>query len=518
MSIFLMLGFSTHALSSVIRHCMVAKGNGINWASTLGWMSESLAIKAKESRSMELEQGAPVKIDLNCFAGASSGAAAAILYQGLLLNPNLKVSLYDEGLRSPDDLDRLSKALRFLAVATDFSTSERTFIVSKALKFFLGLGPQDRENRGWWDRYALQEDEVLSLLGKYAVVARFLKESDFRESLPLRLPERLRPFALKHGLRVLTDLPERSPTSLPLSRDEHVMFREIFRVQGQRINDLADTIYRENGGDDYLWKSFYQEPLMDGFCMGSMIEFNHGGVLSRKLPSYESIRTLYMCSQKTISTIRESPNYQSYRRQNSFGKRAIFAEPLNLRAALRTSIREYKLFSAQLETLERAQLSYLSDESQNTYQSPENGLSNARLGNVGGWVPENVMAIPLVWYAFGLDQSAVKLSSLAIFGFLGDGSVGQFSDVWFLRSILGGTPKDTPLGKESPMVRRWLEDYKAYQNVIDELKPRLGDFSKRLQIRTTKADWNLPFLVPSFTGRGLKHLGQAINQTREWEG
>ena len=517
-SLFLAFGLNSLAFSSTLRHCMVAKGNGISWASTLGWMSESLAIKAKEARAMETEYGEDIKVSLNCFAGASSGSAAAMLYQGLLSNQNLTSDI-SQDLRSPDELTRLSKALRLLAIATDFSVKERSFIAAKGALFFLNRGPFDPNHRGWWERYAFEEEDVLSLLGKYAVVARFITEEDLNRSLLPLLPERLQKFAWTHGLQTLTDLPERGPLARPLSLEDKINFREFFRLQGNQINALAERIYREHGGDSYLWNTFFKEPLADGFCLGTMVEFHKSGHLSEKLPSYDVLRPLFMCNAKTIATLRSSPGYPRYLAENSnFARRSIYASPQTLKDVLRTSIREYQLFRVQLESFEKAGLTSGIDEKDGVSFNTGAELKHAKFGNVGGWVPETVMALPMMWYLEGLDGTDIKLNSLAVFGFLGDGSVGQFSDIWFIRSILGSTPKETPLGGETPLVRSWLKDYKSYQSLLEKLKAPLASFSDRFQIRFTKTNWNLPVLVPSYTGRGIKLLASAINQTRLWEG
>jgi hypothetical protein len=226
-----------------------------------------------------------------------------------------------------------------------------------------------------------------------------------------------------------------------------------------------------------------------------------------------------MCNLKTVETIRGSAGYQRYLvEKSSFARRAVFATPESLRDVARTSLREFQLFRTQIESLKEAHLSYGLDEKNGTLLETDSRLKLARFGNVGGWVPENVMALPLMWYLFGKDGPDVKLNSLAVFGFLGDGTIGQFSDVWLIRNILGSTSKETPMGGESPLVRSWLKDYKSYQNLLEDLKLSLGSFSSRLQIRYTKANWNLPIFTPSYTGRGIKLLASAINQTRQWEG
>ncbi len=516
----LLLAFSWNSLgfSATMKHCMVAKGNGISWASTLGWMSESLAIKAKEASALEAEYGEPMLVDLHCFAGGSSGSAAAVLYQGLLGNERL-ASGNIQGLRSPEDLVRLSKALRFLAIATDFSAQERNLIAFKGIKFFLKRGPVDDAHKGWWERYALEEEDVLSLLGKYAVVARFLTEEDINQSLLPHLPERLRSFVWSYGLQTLTDLPERGPLGKPLTLEDKINFREFFRLQGKKINELAERIYIVHGGDSYLWNTFFKEPLVDGFCLGAMVEFHEKGLVSTNLPGYDRLRPLFVCSTKTVTTLRNSPGYLRYLAENSsFARRSIYATPHTLKDVLRISIREYQLFKVQLESFKEAGLSHGIDEKGGFPLKTEAELQRAKFGNAGGWVPETVMALPLMWYLEGLDGPEVKLNSLALFGFLGDGSIGQFSDIWFIRSILGATPKETPIGRESPLVKSWLKDFKSFQNVLENLKPSLGLFGDRFQIRHTKTNWNLPLLAPSYTGRGIKLLATAINQTRQWEG
>ena len=53
----------------IIVQCNAPQGNGGNWASFLGWLSEQWRVRARDARSLEKSSGSAIKLDLRCMSG-----------------------------------------------------------------------------------------------------------------------------------------------------------------------------------------------------------------------------------------------------------------------------------------------------------------------------------------------------------------------------------------------------------------------------------------------------------------
>jgi len=507
--------------AGIVRHCMVVKGNGANWASTLAFMSQTLEIKAIEARTLAQATGEPVLVSLNCFAGASSGAAAAVVYAALLRNPYLSKDTSDASLRSPEELENLSKALRFLSIATDYTFKEKFQLIHSAVRFALSGGLVDFENSGWWQKFFMEDDVAISLFGKLAVVARHLQPSDFNRSIHSVTSEGTANLVTRYNIKSIVDLPMWAfIRDIPYFKSEvGTQLHRLYREQAQIIHKVSENIYRSAGGNDFLLDTLLLEPMPDGFCMGAMVEFSEVGKLSKKLPAYDQLRTMVICNQNTIHAIRSHPDYSNYLAQFApYSRRMIFASAMNLKSAFRISIREYQIFKAQLETFQTAGISAYYEDKTEFVANHLPQLKRGMFGNLGGWVPEKVLAIPMSWYLASQDNEHVLVNHLSMFGYLSDGKVGPFSDIWFLRTIMGHNGRENPVFENELYVKNMFRDYRAYQEVLDKvfLDGPLGKY--KLDYRTTKVNWNLHLAPAALTGEGINLLAMTLNETKRMEG
>ena len=70
-------------------HCFAPQGNGGNWASTLGWLSEAVKMRVETAIQRQAKTGKKIGLDFSCMTGGSSGSAATVVVMQLLANQNL---------------------------------------------------------------------------------------------------------------------------------------------------------------------------------------------------------------------------------------------------------------------------------------------------------------------------------------------------------------------------------------------------------------------------------------------
>lgn len=116
---------------TILSICGTTQGNGYNWAATLSWLSTQVMDAYTKAKEIErANPGAKVGISANCFAGGSSGSGVANVYESFLANPNINDpiglgartmsgSADPNRIFSPDEIYRIAKGLRFLAVGAD---------------------------------------------------------------------------------------------------------------------------------------------------------------------------------------------------------------------------------------------------------------------------------------------------------------------------------------------------------------------------------------------------------------
>lgn len=114
---------SINKYDQIIAFGATTQGNGYNWAATVSWLAVKLADTAQQAKLAE-RRGEKVAIKIINFSGGSSGSGVTMLFDAFLSNKNILSSSNEavsKRLLSPQDAERLSKALMFSAMSFDFS-------------------------------------------------------------------------------------------------------------------------------------------------------------------------------------------------------------------------------------------------------------------------------------------------------------------------------------------------------------------------------------------------------------
>lgn len=119
---------------AVLALSMTLQGNGLNWPSTTGAVSEMLYSAALEAREIRAKDGRPVRIDVTSIAGSSSGAVTAILIDAIMRNPTVVSQTGAAGKReiTIEEAERAAAMMRFISLSLDLSTKEAAGLISGA--------------------------------------------------------------------------------------------------------------------------------------------------------------------------------------------------------------------------------------------------------------------------------------------------------------------------------------------------------------------------------------------------
>jgi len=141
--------------------CVALSGNGGNWASTLGFISEALLLYVEEQ--------SPQKINLRCAVGGSSGAATTVLLRSLLANPSFGVS--SDGVATRAQAVSIARALSLLAQTTDLNSWEKAQTVAAVAKTKLSRWGEEA-----WDKNTVAIDvaSILLQFGRTIALARHM--------------------------------------------------------------------------------------------------------------------------------------------------------------------------------------------------------------------------------------------------------------------------------------------------------------------------------------------------------
>lgn len=158
------------SLSKTSTWCVALSGNGGNWASTLGFISEALLLKVKQ---LELEASPEsAKVNLRCSVGASSGAATTVLLRSLLANPSFGVS--SDGLATLAQARSIGRALSFLAQTTDLGKWE----IANTLMEVIKTKFEDWGEEAWAkNAVAIDVPHTLLQFGRTIALARHMESA-----------------------------------------------------------------------------------------------------------------------------------------------------------------------------------------------------------------------------------------------------------------------------------------------------------------------------------------------------
>lgn len=139
------IGLAGHAVSTpasghastqppvVIAFSATAEGNGYNWPSSLGWLSEQLLI-AREEALQYRANGREALIDITSVGGGSSGSAVTMLLDAALNNPTIVAQPSDRRLLTTDEVERLAETVRFVSLSLDLTKAEEAATALQAAK------------------------------------------------------------------------------------------------------------------------------------------------------------------------------------------------------------------------------------------------------------------------------------------------------------------------------------------------------------------------------------------------
>lgn len=440
---------------SVGIQCLVPQGNGGNWGSTLGWMSEQLTQRAVSEKI----RGQVTSFHLGCMAGGSSGSAATALYMTLLNNQNLFPGKNSNGLYSIEEMELLGRALRFIALSIDYDLDQSLrfwseLIASKAKDVALPStsATPSMTSPSWWEKELINPDTLLTDASSTFLIAKHLTRSDIDSTINTGgFSEENTKFLNERNILKLSDLSEyEGISSIPdESTSESKLLHLLLKLRSITTTQitkarLRTTIPAHEYSDRYKigvskdspdssHKSILESPMANGFCtvaMASILTEVSDSDLS-VAPDYSTMRTVVFCNKETIETIISNKEYQNHVQSgHKYASRFLFAVTPNIRGAVGPSVREPGLMAELLDSHIGNYLTtdYVYDPKVDssfklTKISEKYPSENNRRGYFfaigGGFVARKIAAWPLSYYQEALEQryyGQLGASYISIFG------------------------------------------------------------------------------------------------------
>jgi hypothetical protein len=156
----------------ILAHCFSPQGNGGNWASLLGWVSEEINLRVSEARRLA-SQGKSVGIYVGCMTGGSSGSVSSATLSTLLANGNLFQGKNSQSILTADEAELLVRAVRYVALSSDLNFGELVKFFGQAFKTAVlasidssklvrSFGSQHGQGSPqWWSGAAVDGDAIL---------------------------------------------------------------------------------------------------------------------------------------------------------------------------------------------------------------------------------------------------------------------------------------------------------------------------------------------------------------------
>lgn len=297
--------------SQVVIQCLAPQGNGGNWASTLGWVSEQWLQRAEAVAESEVRSGFAKDsswLYLACASGGSSGSGVTAVVMSVLQNEALfpdsggtAKERRRAGFYTPSEVARLARAIRFVAIGADmnFFASVEFFglVVGQSLLaedagLKRQLGEWKRKLDGttklnaavcsnrykvagneqgvdWWKGQPAEPCEAVANFAKSAWLAKFIPYDMIME--PVGADSRTKPlgsstsWAATYGMEVFSDLPvlpnvtPNNLTGLEAFRSKTTNYkalRRLGKIQSQVINDRLEELFKQSPVMPKKYKSF----------------------------------------------------------------------------------------------------------------------------------------------------------------------------------------------------------------------------------------------------------------------
>jgi hypothetical protein len=530
----------------VYLQCDAPKGNGGNWASSLGWISEQWLLKA------EVAEHAGGLLYLHCMGGGSSGSATALVVMNLLRNENLFASKAKiPSLLTPLEAKMAASALRFVAMSTDLNLRERA-------NFFLGLLHNKiteqvfpKSNPEWWKKQQTKPDDVLVDFGSVLVLARYLTKEMVTLPVEKALGSNasLISLAKKHNVKTVIDFP-RVAQAVSVDEPSYRPLEELVTKQVTFVGKLSDDFLVEyfksknltyqNRFSEQLKKlpenpinKLLAEELAPGFYTFTMAALlKDKSEMSWSVgPEYSKQKAIIFCSEETAKLILNSSWYQKHIQQgHKFASRYAFAVT-DVRGALVPSIREPEMMEELHGDLKNQGIKKLyvpefdlEKNGKYTFELHEiNAEVNPYYTVAGGFPDRRIAGWVQPYLANEIAKTRLKgmnvRGELGLFGLPDNRSKDNFQTV-AIRNFFSGP---VPAKGDIQATEKWrakgqaqVQDFIAWQEALfPTFEPEFASSSAQWSFKTVALNWDVTKLPAFLTGSAKTLVARAINSVRE---
>lgn len=500
-----------------------SQGNGFNWPSTIGWLSEVFLLRAEEGQALEEKAQSPkikVLYDLQ-MAGSSSASASTILLASLTSNKNLGLSNRSDGLYTVDDLFTLGYSLRFLAMSLDFDSKER--------RPFIKIGNEHKKSNSWWaGKY--EHELILETFGSRIYLANQMRKRDLYKTVPKNIIS-----AKQRSIKPIIDIPyfERWVNIPKLKNKPKVYdkYKNLVDKKNNLVNDIKND-YLEDINKKEIFSYLAQTELPAGFMTTTYALWDYG--YSNHLPfniqnppAFSNLRPVIFCNQKTAQLIISSPHYQeAVKYSDHFVNDFVIAVVDNLYDALIPSLYEpglqeflygncknkfniIKFYDPKLDKQHNYKEKF-------TLFKPE----NVYLALAGGFTLDSTSSWMLNYYLLSKEEQLKnKYSDPHLLSYIGRfGKKGKTSKFhrqvikdYFYSNPNGTEPKNKVKNLERyyDLIYYYHDNYHKYFDSIFENSLNYYEFDR------ISYNWDYIGKIPSAVqGKSVDHLLKSINHTR----
>lgn len=329
LSIILCIGSSSiYANDKVFALCTATQGNGYNWGSTLGWLSEIVSQEAQKAEYHQKKTGQKSLIDLSCQTGSSSSGFLTSLYDQLLKSSIIKNSKGTKRkLLSIQEVKEVSKALRVLSLSTDFHGKEATSFRKEGLKIKLALW-SDKNNdnklkKNHWTHIA-NANMVMDTFMVWINGARQYQSNWHEQTAPL--------FAVR-SLDDYDRIPQKKKDEVNQQLKEKMF---LARNLIDSATDISQEIKAESLSNDFC-NTVYMQPAQPSL---------------KKPFNYNELSLLYLCNEQTMKKLSQSTLFKEMlNNSNHMAKKILIGSVADWKSALNITMREPNLLNELSGTL-----------------------------------------------------------------------------------------------------------------------------------------------------------------------